>query len=98
MTGDIFFPNSRVPFNPINPHGSKAKMPDGWKSPMREPLFQVHVMDAELGHICIGPKVRNDIASQICAATQASIKAGKITGWSDPCVLPAPPEQVVRRA
>jgi hypothetical protein len=92
--GDVFFPGSKVPFNPINPWGRKAAYPDGWKSPMREPLFQVHVMDNERGVIPIGPKVANDLASELCAATRLAIKTGRITGWSDPTVLPAPAERL----
>lgn len=92
--GDTFFPNSKIPFNPINPHGRKAKYPDGWKSPLREPLYQVHVNDKDRGNIPIGPKARNDVASQLCTTVQAAIKSGRITGWSSPHVMPAPPEQV----
>lgn len=104
MTGDTLFPNSKIPFNPINPHGSRARYPDGrragldappgWKSPLREPLYQVHVEDKDRGHIPIGPKVRNDIASQLCAAVQTAIKSGRVTGWANPYVMRAPPEQV----
>lgn len=94
MSGDVFFPGSKIPYSPINPHGRKARYPDGWKSPLREPLFQVYVNDQLRGDIPIGPKVRNDVASQICAAVQVAIKSGKINGWSSPTVVKAPPEQV----
>jgi hypothetical protein len=92
--GHIFFPGSDKPFNPINPHGAKARYPSGWKNPLAEKLYQVHVEDRELGHIRIGPKVGQAIADELCAATRLAIAAGQITGWSNPHVLPAPPEQV----
>jgi len=44
-----YFPGSKVPFSPINPHGSKAKMPAGWKNPFHAKLYRVHVDDAERG-------------------------------------------------
>lgn len=95
--GDTFFPGSKIPFNPINPHGAKARMPAGWKSPMQEKLYQVHVEDRKLGCIPIGPKMGNAIASELCATVQAAIQIGKISGWTNPHVLAAPAEQVRRR-
>ena len=94
MTGDTFFPGSKIPFNPINPHGSKAKYPDGWKSPLRERLYQVFVEDQDRGCIPIGPKAGHAVVSEWCALAQTAIKAGNITGWTNPHVLPAPAEQV----
>lgn len=94
MVGDTFFPGSKIPFNPINPHGAKARYPDGWKNPLKETLFQVFVEDRENGHIAIGPKIGLNIAFELCATTNTAIKAGKISGWSNAHVLPAPPEQV----
>lgn len=91
---DTFFPGSKIPFNPINPHGAKARYPDGWKNPLKEKLYQVFVEDKERGCIAIGPKIRFDVATTLCSTTYTAIKAGKIAGWSNPHVLPAPPEQV----
>lgn len=96
VSGPRFF-DSSAPFNPINPHGAKARMPDGWKSPLKEPLYQVFVEDHRHGCIPIGPKIGNAIASELCATVQTSIAAGKITGWTNPHVMPAPAEQVRRR-
>lgn len=87
--------SEKIPFNPINPWGQKpvVRRKDGsimnWKSPLAEPLFQVHVLDHKRGDLRIGPKIRRDIADQLCANVTIAIKAGKITGWSSPCVLPA---------
>lgn len=92
--GDIFFPGSKVPFNPINPHGAKARYPDGWKNPMQQKLYQVFVQDKDKGAIPIGPKCGHDIADELCAATQIAIKSGRVTGWSSPTVLPAPAERL----
>lgn len=94
MSGDTFFPGSKIPFNPINPHGSRAKMPKGWKNPLARKLYQVHVMDAKHGHLRVGPKVELTVADELCAAMKIAIKAGKISGWTSPTVMPAPPEQV----
>lgn len=91
---DVFFPGSKIPFNPINPHGARAKMPIGWKNPLKRKLYQVHVMDKDGGHIRVGPKIEIDVASELCATIQMAIKAGKITGWSSPTVIACPPEQV----
>lgn len=91
---DVYFPGSKIPFNPINPHGARAKPPSGWKNPLALKLFQVHVMDEERGHIRVGPKVESGVANELCATIQTAIKAGKITGWSSPTVMPCPPEQV----
>lgn len=92
--GDTFFPGSPIPFRPNNPHGSKAKMPDGWKNPLKERLFQVFVEDRHQGLIPIGPKVGRAITDELCATVNTAIKAGTITGWTNPHVLPAPAETV----
>lgn len=91
---DVFFPGSKVPFNPINAHGAKAKYPDGWKNPLKERLWQVFVEDKERGCIPIGPKVGFNVVSELCATVNTAIKAGTISGWSNPHILPAPAEQV----
>jgi hypothetical protein len=92
--GDKFFPGSDVPFRPINPWGRKAPMPDGWKNPMQQKLYQVFVLDKELGQIPIGPRMRQDAADQFCAATRIAIKSGRIHDWANPTVLPAPAERL----
>jgi hypothetical protein len=86
--------SAHIPFNPINKWGGKPKVfrADGsvidWKSPIREPLFQVHV-DTREGSIPIGPRIGLAIASEIAATTQVAIKAGRIHGWANPTVVPA---------
>lgn len=105
MSGEVFFPGSKVPFRPINPWGRKAQalrydgtpMPDGWKSPLAEPLYQVHVLDSVKGDIPIGPKIGQQVCDQMCANLKLLIKAGPITGWSSPYVRAIAPQQVQRR-
>jgi hypothetical protein len=81
--------SEHIPFNPINPHGSRAKMPVGWQSPFREQLFQVFVEDRSKGCIPIGPKISLNVASEVCALTTIAIKSGRIHDWANPHVLPA---------
>lgn len=92
--GNTYFPGSSAPFNPINPFGAKAAYPKGWKNPLAEKLFQVFVEDREMGLIPIGPKVGRAITDELCATVNTAIKAGTITGWTNPHVLPAPAETV----
>jgi hypothetical protein len=92
--GDTFFPGSSIPFNPINPHGAKAAYPAGWKSPMQQKLHQVFVLDRNRGQIPVGPKMRAEIAEQLCAAIRVAIKAGRIHDWTEPTVLAAPAERL----
>lgn len=92
--GDTFFPGSKTPFRPINPYGARANVPEGWKNPLKEKLYQVFVDDQKRGQIPIGPKIRFDVATQLCSNTNIAIKAGKISGWSSAHISPAPAEQV----
>src|SRR5271156_4224518 len=92
--GDTYFPGSSVPFNPINPFGAKAAYPKGWKNPMNDRLYQVFVEDRHQGRIPIGPKITGAVADQLCATVETAIKAGKITGWTNPHVSLAPAERL----
>ena len=85
------------PFNPINPWGRKAPMPQGWVSPLERRPYQVFVDDRHKGRIPIGPKWGMNEAMQLCATTNAAIKAGKISDWSNPHVVACPFEQAVAR-
>lgn len=79
--------SEHIPFNPINPWGRAAKargMPDGWKSPLNEPLFQVFVDDRESGRLAIGPKMIRSIADEFHSAVNLAIKSGRIRGWANP--------------
>jgi hypothetical protein len=92
-----------IPFSPINPWGREpvVKRRDGtvinWKSPLREPIFQVFVEDAEQGLIPIGPKCPMGMADNFLAATKLAIRSGRISGWTNPHLVKAPPERAAAR-
>ena len=102
-SGPIVPGSEHIPFKPINAHGKTPVVmrKDGsvinWKSPLGEPMFQVHVQDREHGDLPIGPKFAMGIADQLCATVKIAIKSGKITGWSNPHVVSAPRERAVAR-
>lgn len=82
------FLDSPAPFNPINPHGAKAKMPEGWKSPLRTPLYRVCVdMKGARKPVAITPAVIKDIADMLCVAAQTGIKSGVRSEWANPSVV-----------
>lgn len=87
--------SEHIPFKPFNPHGKTPTVTrrDGsvieWKSPIREPLFQVFVEDKEKGRIPIGPKMGMAVCDSVASACQLAIKSGRIHGWSNPHVVRA---------
>lgn len=100
MTNRVLAPrvpgSEHIPFKPFNPHGKAPVVTrkDGtvidWKSPLREPLFQVFVDDQERGRIAIGPQIGMAIADQAASACRLAIKAGRISGWSNVSVERVP--------
>ena len=82
------FLDSPAPFDPINPHGRRAKMPPGWTSPLRQPLYRVCVdMKGETLPVAITPAVIKEVADTLCAAARTAIKSGVRTEWANPSVV-----------
>jgi hypothetical protein len=94
---DVYFPGSNVPFRPINPWGRKAAytnasgltMPEGWVSPFSDgPRYRVHVDTPSGESQPVTPGMGRLIIDELCATINNAIKAGNVTGWSNPHVLP----------
>lgn len=85
MSGFLHSPDA---FNPINPHGARAKMPEGWKSPLRTPLYRVCVdMKGALKPVAITPGVIKEMADMLCISAQQGIKSGVRSEWANPSVV-----------
>jgi hypothetical protein len=90
--------SEHIPFSPMNLPGGemltgKVRNADGklidWKSPLRERHYQVVVEDRNLGCIPVFPKAGMALADQFCSTLKLAIKSGRISGWSNPHVVPA---------
>jgi hypothetical protein len=101
MTSTVIGPrvpgSEHIPFKPINPWGRKAKMPEGWVSPLERRVYQLYVDDKDKGTIAICPRMQRPIVEEWLAALKIAIKTGKITGWSNPHIRAAPLERAVSR-
>ena len=82
-------------YNPINPHGRRAKMPTGGQSPFRNPdgsnvqLYRVHVDTREGESVAVTPALIGPVASDIHATIRDAIKSGIRREWSNPHIRPA---------
>ena len=82
------FLDSPAPFNPINPHGARAKMPPGWTSPLRTPLYAVVVdMKGEDKPVVVSPGMIQECAEMVCQAAREAIKTGIRTEWANPSIV-----------
>ena len=85
--------SAHIPFNPQNAFGKTptVRTKDGkiidWKSPIREPLFQVMVEDETKGLIAVSPKMRHDVIADLASLTNIAIKSGRISGWTNPHIV-----------
>lgn len=85
------FLDSPAPFNPINPHGARAKMPDGWVSPLNEPLYRVVVdMRGSDMPVAVTPAMTKAYADMACIAAKQGIAKGVRPEWANPSVILAP--------
>lgn len=64
--------------------------PKDWKSPLRDPLFQVVVeeTDGSPPHF-VGPAWKRESADNLCEAIAKAIKTGVEKTWANPMVVPA---------
>ncbi len=66
----------------------RKKMPQGWKSPLKQKLYRV-VVEArgEKEPLAVTPGVTEDVAQEFAAAMRAMIIKGLEKNWSNPTVV-----------
>jgi len=57
------------------------------KRRVKEPLYQVFVLDRQYGNIPVSPMMNKQVCEQILSVVSYAIKSGKRTDWADPTMV-----------
>jgi hypothetical protein len=80
---EVYFPNSKIPFRPLNAHGRAMPKP---VRPSKPDLYQV-IVRRRGEQIPFGPKIEKAAAEQFCLAIETGIRVGVEKELSDPHVV-----------
>lgn len=81
---EVWFPGSKDPFRPMNPHGRAMPKP---VRQARPELYQVVVKRAGWGEIPFGPKMVKECVEEFFRVVDGAIRSGVEKRLSDPHIV-----------